>query len=129
MYATLLVALDGSKNAEKVLPVVEPLLKADKGLESTQELGGINAVCCACPVSTDDQVASRLGCLLSAHRDRPQAQSCRGGHRPRAQSAHECAAIQLVEGHVQEGRSELMLYRRSELMMFAHDATSVTEEL
>jgi nucleotide-binding universal stress UspA family protein len=32
MYATLLVALDGSKNAEKVLPVVEPLLKADKGL-------------------------------------------------------------------------------------------------
>jgi nucleotide-binding universal stress UspA family protein len=31
MYATLLVALDGSKNAEKVLPVVEPLLKSGKG--------------------------------------------------------------------------------------------------
>jgi nucleotide-binding universal stress UspA family protein len=32
MYSTMLVALDGSKNAEKVLPVVEPLLKAGKGL-------------------------------------------------------------------------------------------------
>ena len=32
MYSTLLVALDGSKNAEKVLPVVEPLLKSGKGL-------------------------------------------------------------------------------------------------
>jgi nucleotide-binding universal stress UspA family protein len=31
MYSTMLVALDGSKNAEKVLPVVEPLLKAGKG--------------------------------------------------------------------------------------------------
>jgi len=31
MYATLLVALDGSTNAEKVLPVVEPLLKSGKG--------------------------------------------------------------------------------------------------
>lgn len=31
MYPTMLVALDGSKNAEKVLPVVEPLLKAGKG--------------------------------------------------------------------------------------------------
>ena len=32
MYATLLVALDGSNNAEKVLPVVEPLLRAGKGV-------------------------------------------------------------------------------------------------
>jgi nucleotide-binding universal stress UspA family protein len=32
MYETVLVALDGSKNAEKVLPVVEPLLKSGKGL-------------------------------------------------------------------------------------------------
>ncbi len=32
MYATVLVALDGSKNAEKVLPVVEPLLKSGKGV-------------------------------------------------------------------------------------------------
>lgn len=31
MYSTMLVALDGSTNAEKVLPVVEPLLKAGKG--------------------------------------------------------------------------------------------------
>jgi nucleotide-binding universal stress UspA family protein len=31
MYGTILVALDGSKNAEKVLPCVEPLLKAAKG--------------------------------------------------------------------------------------------------
>ncbi|MBI3856764.1 MAG: universal stress protein [Planctomycetes bacterium] len=31
MYQTLLVALDGSQNAEKVLPVVEPLLKPGKG--------------------------------------------------------------------------------------------------
>lgn len=31
MYATILVALDGSKNAEKVLPSVEPLLKSGKG--------------------------------------------------------------------------------------------------
>lgn len=31
MYSTMLVALDGSNNAEKVLPVVEPLLKAGKG--------------------------------------------------------------------------------------------------
>jgi len=34
MYSTLLVALDGSKNAEKVLPVVEPLLKTAKGAAS-----------------------------------------------------------------------------------------------
>lgn len=31
MYSTLLVALDGSKNAERILPAVEPLLKASKG--------------------------------------------------------------------------------------------------
>jgi nucleotide-binding universal stress UspA family protein len=31
MYATVLVALDGSTNAEKVLPLVEVLLKAGKG--------------------------------------------------------------------------------------------------
>jgi nucleotide-binding universal stress UspA family protein len=31
MYSTVLVALDGSTNAEKVLPFVEPLLKAGKG--------------------------------------------------------------------------------------------------
>ena len=30
MYRTVLVALDGSKNAEKVLPVVEPVLAASK---------------------------------------------------------------------------------------------------
>lgn len=30
MYATVLVALDGSKNAEKVLPYLEPLLKGPK---------------------------------------------------------------------------------------------------
>ena len=34
MYSTLLIALDGSKNAEKVLPVVEPLLKTGKGSAS-----------------------------------------------------------------------------------------------
>jgi nucleotide-binding universal stress UspA family protein len=34
MYSTLLIALDGSKNAEKVLPVVEPLLKTAKGAAS-----------------------------------------------------------------------------------------------
>jgi len=34
MYSTLLIALDGSKNAEKVLPIVEPLLKAGKGSAS-----------------------------------------------------------------------------------------------
>ena len=32
MYATILVALDGSKNAEKVLPAVEALLKSGKGV-------------------------------------------------------------------------------------------------
>lgn len=31
MYSTLMVALDGSTNAEKVLPVVEPLLKSGQG--------------------------------------------------------------------------------------------------
>src|SRR6185295_6772524 len=31
MYPTVLVALDGSTNAEKVLPLVEPVLKACKG--------------------------------------------------------------------------------------------------
>jgi nucleotide-binding universal stress UspA family protein len=31
VYATILVALDGSKNAERVLPCVEPLLKAARG--------------------------------------------------------------------------------------------------
>ena len=31
MYTTVLVALDGSENAEKVLPCVEPLLKTSKG--------------------------------------------------------------------------------------------------
>ncbi len=30
MYSTVLIALDGSKNAEKVLPCVEPVLKASK---------------------------------------------------------------------------------------------------
>jgi nucleotide-binding universal stress UspA family protein len=30
MYRTVLIALDGSKNAEKVLPVVEPVLRAAK---------------------------------------------------------------------------------------------------
>lgn len=34
MYSTVLVALDGSKNAEKVLPLVEPLLKLGKGRAS-----------------------------------------------------------------------------------------------
>lgn len=34
MYSTVLVALDGSTNAEKVLPVVEPLLKSGKGQAS-----------------------------------------------------------------------------------------------
>src|SRR5262245_26692230 len=31
MYGTILVALDGSKNAEQVLPVVEPLMRSGKG--------------------------------------------------------------------------------------------------
>jgi nucleotide-binding universal stress UspA family protein len=34
MPSTMLVALDGSKNAEKVLPYVEPLLKSGKGRAS-----------------------------------------------------------------------------------------------
>lgn len=31
MYSTVMVALDGSKNAEKVLPVIEPLLRGARG--------------------------------------------------------------------------------------------------